>query len=111
MSSVPYMKLWVGDYLSATQMLTTEQHGAYLLLLMAMWNNDGWLPDDPQKLAWICRMSRRRWEEHIAPALSQFFIKAELSVGDVIQNERLSKELQEARKNQSKSRVLQKLSG
>jgi uncharacterized protein YdaU (DUF1376 family) len=57
MSEAPYMKLWIGDYLRDTGMLSMEQSGAYLHLLMAMWTNGGWLPNDPKKLAWICRMT------------------------------------------------------
>ena len=66
MTELPYMKLWIGDYLADTTMLSMEQSGAYLHLLMTMWTNGGWLPNDPKKLAWICRMSRSRWEREVA---------------------------------------------
>jgi uncharacterized protein YdaU (DUF1376 family) len=97
MSETPYMKLWIGDYLADTTMLSMEQSGAYLHLLMTMWTNGGWLPNDPKKLAWICRMSRSRWEREIAPALDRFFVKVELASGDIIQNKRLTKELKKSR--------------
>jgi uncharacterized protein YdaU (DUF1376 family) len=97
MSETPWMKLWIGDYLADTAMLSMEQSGAYLHLLMAMWTNGGWLPNDPRKLAWICRMPPRRWQREVAHALDQFFIKIEMESGDIIQNKRLTKELKNSR--------------
>jgi uncharacterized protein YdaU (DUF1376 family) len=54
------MPIYIGDYLSATTRLTTEQHGAYLLLLMDYWKN-GPLPDNDQILAQITRMPLDAW--------------------------------------------------
>lgn len=72
MSAAPFMQLYVADYLGDTQHLTTEQHGAYLLLLMAMWRADGFLPNDPRKLARIARVNPRRWAT-IADDVMEFF--------------------------------------
>jgi uncharacterized protein YdaU (DUF1376 family) len=54
------MPLFVADYLADTIHLSTMEHGAYLLLLMAMWRV-GPLPDDDAKLAKFARCSGRQW--------------------------------------------------
>lgn len=91
MSATPFMQLYVGDYLADTLHLTTEQHGAYLLLLMTMWRADARLPNDPAKLARIARVSAKRWP-NIWAEIEEFFIVDE----EWISNPRLTKEHQKA---------------
>ena len=91
MSQNPFMQLYVGDYLADTLDLTTEQHGAYLLLLMTMWRHDANLPNDPAKLARIARVSLRRW--HLVWGEIQHFFYVD---GDEIRNKRLDREHQKA---------------
>ena len=55
-----WMPLYIADYLSATSRLTTEQHGAYLLLLMDYWKN-GAPPDNDSVLAQITKLSPDAW--------------------------------------------------
>lgn len=74
--SAPYMNLYVADYLGDTRHLTTEQHGAYLLLLMTMWRSDGVLSDDPSKLARITGLTVARWKR-IADDVLAFFTPCE----------------------------------
>lgn len=97
MSSTPFMQLYVGDYLADTLDLTTEQHGAYLLILMTMWQHDAKLPNDPVKLARIARMTpakfRPVWDE-----ISRFFVVE----GDKITNPRLTKEREKAAEKSTK---------
>lgn len=66
------MPLYVADYLGDTQHLSTEQHGAYLLLLMALWRAGGRLPNDPVKIARIVRLSPSKWSR-IADDVMAFF--------------------------------------
>ena len=85
------MQLYVGDYLADTTHLTTEQHGAYMLLLLTMWRHGGKLPNEPQKLARIARTTGRKWPG-IWAEIEAFFVVD----GDVITNNRLTKEYQKA---------------
>jgi len=82
------MQLYVADYLGDTRHLTTEQHGAYLLLLMAMWRADGVLPDDPAKLARITGLTAAKWRR-ISDDVLAFFTPCE---GGITQ-QRLAAEL------------------
>lgn len=66
-----WMPLYIGDYLADTGHLTTEQHGAYLLLLMAYWR-DGALPANDRRLAHISRLSLARWRRLAPPVLGMF---------------------------------------
>jgi len=66
-----WMPLYIGDYLADTSRLTTEQHGAYLLLLMDYWRS-GRLPDNDQVLAQITKLSPDAWSNARA-MLEQFF--------------------------------------
>lgn len=89
--SSPFMQLYVADYLGDTRHLTTEQHGAYLLLLMTMWRSDGVLPDDDKKLARIVGCTASRWAKIRDDVLAFFTVK-----GGQITNRRLTIELKKA---------------
>ena len=59
---LPYMPFWVDDYQRDTRHLSTEEHGAYLLLLMAAWDAPTCsLSDDDEMLARTARVSIERW--------------------------------------------------
>lgn len=67
-----WMPLYIGDYLADTQLLTTEQHGAYLLLIMAYWKNGGAIPNDDAVLAKVCGLSLRRFKSQKKTLLNFF---------------------------------------
>lgn len=61
MSQAPSMPMFWDAYLADTTHLTTEEHGAYLLLLGAMWRRNGWVPDDDRDVARILGLTRAKW--------------------------------------------------
>lgn len=97
MSERPFMQLYVSDYLGDTQHLSCEQHGAYMLLLMSMWNAGGSLPNDDQKLARIVRLSVKKWRA-LAPDVLCFFDVD----GETLTHNRMTKELQKVQSRSEK---------
>jgi uncharacterized protein YdaU (DUF1376 family) len=66
-----WMPVFIGDYLADTMHLTTEQHGAYLLLLFHLWRR-GSLRDDDAVLAKVSGLGENAWNLH-RPVLAEFF--------------------------------------
>ena len=65
------MRFFPADYLADTRRLTTEQHGAYLLLLMDSWSS-GALPDDDAVLARVAGLDAESWAR-TRPAIAGYF--------------------------------------
>lgn len=87
-----WMPWYVGDYLADTMLLTTEQHGAYCLLLMACWKEGGSLPADDETLAAITKLPVPTWKKY-RDKLLQFFIVEE----GTLHHKRVSLEVAKAR--------------
>lgn len=95
MAEFPALPLWTDAYLGDTTHLTTIEHGAYLLLLMAMWRtSECALPNDDKLLARIARCSPAQWAR-IKPILTGFF-KLD---GDRITQSRLTDERNAVKRN------------
>ena len=86
-----WMPLYWGDYLKDTGRLTTEGHGAYLLLIADYWTNGEALPDDDDQLAAITRLPLARWRQ-VRRVLEHFF---EVSDG-CWRHKRVERELERA---------------
>jgi uncharacterized protein YdaU (DUF1376 family) len=62
-SAPPYQKLFWGSYHKHTAHLSNaREHGAYLLLIGALWNNEGRLPSDDVTLAGHAKVTLKEWE-------------------------------------------------
>ena len=72
MSVNHWMPFHIGDYLRDTMHLSTQQHGAYILLLASYWTRQGPLPDDDATLAAISKLSKAEWYR-IKPTIAAFF--------------------------------------
>lgn len=70
MAALPYIQLYVADYLADTMHLTTEEHGAYLLLIFNYWQTGKPIPKS--RLARIARLSNERWIS-VELSLNEFF--------------------------------------
>lgn len=92
-----FMPLFIGDYMAGTSRLTTEQHGAYLLLMMDYWVN-GPLPNDDATLANVTRLSADAWS--IAKAsIKHLFIEE----NGCLRHKRIDAELARATENMAKA--------
>lgn len=67
-----WMPLWIGAYLADTMAFTTEQHGAYLLLILAYWRERAPLLDNDDTLRGITKMDRADWKR-MRPVLARKF--------------------------------------
>lgn len=70
MAALPYMQLYIADYLADTMHLSTEEHGAYLLLMFNYWQTGRAIPKN--RLAKIARVSSERWGA-VEESLKEFF--------------------------------------
>jgi len=83
-----WMPMYWGDYFGDTMHLTTEEHGAYLLLLGIYWRRAKPLPDDDRWLASVTKMTTKKWKM-VRPNIIEFF---DISDGLLI-HKRVEKEI------------------
>ncbi len=89
MAAIPWMPLYVSEYLGDTGHLSTLQHGAYLLLIFHYWQNDG-LPEEDDAKARIARLTMPEWKRMRSTIAALFMSDW--------RHKRIDKELAEARK-------------
>lgn len=99
-----WMPVFIGDYLSDTMHLTTEQHGAYFLIMMAYWKNKG--PIDSGSLQTIARLDKNAWS--IAQAILKQFFDTD-SIPEKWIHHRIETELSKATKHREEARERAKI--
>jgi uncharacterized protein YdaU (DUF1376 family) len=87
------MQLYVADYLADTMHLTTEEHGAYLLLIFNYWQTGKPIP--VSRLARITRLSNERWTD-VERSLGEFFNER----GNEWVHDRIERDLEAVRNTQ-----------
>jgi uncharacterized protein YdaU (DUF1376 family) len=77
MAQFPALPLWTDAYLGDTTHLRTIEHGAYFLLLLAMWRSgDRRLLNDDKMLARFAHLTMQQWLR-IKPIIMAFFDEAD----------------------------------
>lgn len=89
-----WMPLYITDYLGDTMHLTTEQHGAYMLMLMAAWKNDGSIKDDDKHIKQVTRLGDKSFKESIE-TLRAFFV----AENGALRHKRIDNELEKSKSN------------
>jgi uncharacterized protein YdaU (DUF1376 family) len=100
MTAADGMMLWTGDYLADTFHLTLSQHGAYLLILMAMWRNGGYLPLDETRIANLVRLPKNKWRQIAQPVMDLMTVE-----GDRFTQKRLLSNLKSTLERIEKNRL------
>jgi len=73
MAEFPSLPVFTDAYLADTRHLTTEEHGAYLLLIMCAWRSpECRLVSDDKKLARMAGLSAAKWRK-IKDTIAEFF--------------------------------------
>lgn len=60
---LPWFAFNIGDYVKDTMRLTTEAHGAYLLLMLDYYGTGAPCPDDDYVLAAVTKLTEERWKQ------------------------------------------------
>jgi uncharacterized protein YdaU (DUF1376 family) len=73
MAALPYIQLYIADYLADTAHLNAAQHGAYLLLIFNYWQRGKPLDNRNERLANVARMSNEEWQMY-RDDIAEFFV-------------------------------------
>ena len=105
--SLPWFAFHVAAYVKDTMRLTTEGHGAYLLLMLDYYATEQAPPDDDDVLAAICKMPVELWQAKYRKVLAPFFTIE----GGFWRHERIETEIVDGRSKLASSHARAKAGG
>ena len=105
MAALPYMQLYVADYLADTAYLDVIESGAYLHLLMNYWQTGKPLPDDDKKLARISKCTEEQWL-NVRSTVVDYFVEQD----GVLHHNRVEQDLRAVSEKQTKASLAGKAS-
>ncbi len=90
---MPWVRFYLYDWISGTNGMTLEQRGAYMTLLVLMYEKKAPLKTDFETLARACNCSQKKFA-----AIVEYLIKNDklIQKDDGLWNTRVEKELKEA---------------
>ena len=87
----------VCNYLADTSRFTTLQHGAYLVILLEYWRNNGRISSDMEELQEIVQLDQKAFDQVMPAVLKQFE-----TVGSDLKHSELDKELEKRKTKKTK---------
>lgn len=96
MAVVPFLKVYCSDFFGDPNVaqLSPEARGIYVLLLMRMWMNGGWIANDDRIIARTLGLTPTTWRRHYRPALEKLLISREFPqiCGGILTQKRLERD-------------------
>ncbi len=98
MASIPYMQLYMADFLADTAHLDGLESGAYLLLMVNYYQRGKAIPNNDKRLAMIAKVTPEQWQQ-IKPTILEFFEEQD----GLLYNYRIESELEKVREKSVKA--------
>ncbi len=107
MAQAPIWPVATDAFIADTTGLSAEETGAYIMLLMCLWRNNGDpLPLDHKRLSRMARVSSSRWKQ-VWPSIKEFFIIKD----NLITQKRLQVDLEKVKAKITSNRIAGSLGG
>lgn len=105
---LPWFPFNIKAYVTDTMRLTTEAHGAYLLLMLDYYSTGEAPPDDDDVLAAICKLTPEAWAKHRKVLMPYFKVTRGRWVHERIEAEMLEACQRHAKKSAAQRQIANK---